>query len=53
MKQTLDGVGTRIMIMRSKGYRQEEIAKILGISQSAVSQRLKSIRRIHNIPDEV
>lgn len=35
----------QLMKMRALGYSQEEIASKLGISQSAVSQRIKTIRK--------
>lgn len=37
------------MIMRSKGYHENEIAEKLNISQPAVSQRIKKIRRVHGL----
>ena len=34
----------KIMKMRALGYHQAEIAKIFNVSQSAVSQRIRTIR---------
>ena len=35
----------QIMKMRALGYSQEEIAERIGVTQSAVSQRMQKIRR--------
>jgi DNA-directed RNA polymerase specialized sigma24 family protein len=35
----------KVMKMRALGYSQEEIADRLGVSQSAISQRIQKIRR--------
>lgn len=40
--ETFEG---QIMKMRALGYSQEEIARQLGITQSAVSQRIQGIRK--------
>ena len=36
----------KLMQLRALGYSQEEIAQQLGITQSAVSQRLSNIRNL-------
>jgi transcriptional regulator len=41
----VDEYDRQIMKMRAVGYSQAEIANSLGISQSAVSQRIQKIRR--------
>jgi predicted transcriptional regulator len=40
--ETFEG---KIMKMRALGYSQEEIAREMGITQSAVSQRIQGIRK--------
>jgi len=41
----MDNAAAQIMKMRALGYSQKEIAQNLGTSQSAVSQRIRTIRR--------
>ncbi len=43
--QNIDDIDRRIMQLRALGMHQEEIARSLGISQSAVSQRIEKIRQ--------
>jgi hypothetical protein len=42
----IDDLDRRIMQLRALGYHQNIIASQLGISQSAVSQRIEKIRQI-------
>ena len=41
----MDSSAAQIMQMRALGYSQQEIAKSLGTTQSAVSQRIGTIRK--------
>jgi len=41
----MDTTGAQIMKMRALGYSQNEIAHTLGKTQSAVSQRIRTIRK--------
>jgi DNA-directed RNA polymerase specialized sigma24 family protein len=43
--ENITEVDRRIMKLRALGYSQAEIAAKLGVTQSAVSQRIQKIRR--------
>jgi transcriptional regulator len=40
-----DAIDVRIMQMRALGYKQVDIAEVVNISQSAISQRLENINQ--------
>lgn len=42
----------QIMKLRALGYSQAEIAQRLGVTQSAVSQRIQKIRRVADESDD-
>ena len=44
----IDDFDKKIMQLRAMGYEQREIALQLGVSQSAISQRIQKIRRETN-----
>lgn len=42
----LDDINKKIVDLISQGYKQKDIAKELGISDAAVSKRMKKIREV-------
>lgn len=49
----MESTVAQIMQMRALGYSQNEIAKSLDMTQSAVSQRIKTIRKKVENPNNV